>query len=233
MLKLKDLVTLGSLLLALYSVEQAFSGRTERAAVMVLLAWGFDAIDGLVARLTRSGNAFGANLDDLVDHVAYTVAPAFIVFNVYAPGGWALAFALLFTVVAVGTIRLAGFATTPLGYPGYWIGLPRPALGFNLVFFLNSSVFAMPGGRLAGAALVAVMGGLSLTRLPYRNHKKPFRRAHVVLLVGTLLGCIALYPVGQMWNGALVLGTIYLFAPWLTLSARGRAEISKALASTA
>jgi CDP-diacylglycerol---serine O-phosphatidyltransferase len=228
-LKLKDLVTLGSLFVALYAVEEAFGGRLERASVMVLVAWGFDALDGLVARLTRSGNAFGANLDDLVDHFAYTVAPAFVLFNAYGPSHRVLAFVLLFTVVAVGTIRLARFATTPLSYPGYWIGLPRPAFGFMLVFFLNSSIFATASGPIAGAVLVALMAGLSLTRLPYRNHKKPFERRHAVALVAILLGCIALYPFGQMWNGALLLGTIYLCAPWIALRARERSEIARAL----
>ena len=230
--KIKDLVTLGSLLVALYSVEQAFEGRLERASALVLLAWGFDALDGLVARLTRSGNEFGAHLDDIVDHFAYTVAPAFVVFNAYAPHGRLLAFVLLFAVVAGGTIRLARFATAPLSYPGYWIGLPRPAVGFMLVFFLSSSIFSMPAGPLVGVALVALLAGLSLTRLPYRNHKRPFRRWQVAALVSTLLACIALYPLGQMWNGALLLGTVYLFAPWIALTGAERRAIARALSAS-
>jgi CDP-diacylglycerol---serine O-phosphatidyltransferase len=229
--KLKDYVTLGSLAVALYSVDLAFQGRLERASVMVLLAWGFDALDGLVARLTRTGNRFGANLDDLVDHFAYTVAPAFVVFNAYAPYGEALAFALLLAVVGVGTIRLARSMTTPLSFPGYWIGLPRPAFGFMLVFLLNSSLYQYPMGRYLVVGLMVLMAGLSLTRLPYRNHKKRFRPAHTIALVATLLTCIALYPWGQMWNGAVVLGTIYLFAPWIGLSKTGRRTIEESLAA--
>jgi CDP-diacylglycerol---serine O-phosphatidyltransferase len=232
-LKLKDLVTLGSLVVALYSVDLAFSGQLERASVMVLLAWGFDALDGLVARLTRTGNRFGAHLDDLVDHFAYTVAPAFVVFNAYAKLNRLGAFVLLFAIVAVGTIRLARSATVTLTCRGYWIGLPRPAFGFLLVFFLNSSFFPMPAGPLIGSVLVILMAGLSLTQLPYRNHKKPFTRPRALALVGTLLACIALYPLGHMWNGAVVLGTIYLFAPWIALNGRERGEIAQSLAAQA
>ena len=229
--KLKDYVTLGGLLVALYAIDLAFEGRLERASVMVLVAWGFDALDGLVARLTGGGNKFGSNLDDLVDHFAYTVAPAFVVFNACAPHGEALALGLLFVVVGVGTVRLARAMTTPLSYPGYWIGLPRPAFGFMLVFILNSSIYHTSAGIYLVVGLVVLMAGLSLTRLPYRNHKKPFRPSQTITLVAILLGCIALYPLGHMWNGAVVLGTIYLFAPWIGLSRAERATIAVALAA--
>lgn len=229
MLKTKDLFTLGSLFVSLYSISVAFEGRLERAAVFVLLAWAFDAADGLVARLTRSGNAFGANLDDLVDHFAYTVAPAFVLFNAWLPYGRLLAFTLLFGVIAVGTIRLARSATWPVSYPGYWLGLPRPALGFMIVFFLNSSLRRLPGGPVVGTVLVAIMAAMCLTYLPYRNHKRPFRLWQKTALVATAIACIAMYPLGQMWNGALLLGTIYLFAPWIALDASGRAEIARAV----
>jgi CDP-diacylglycerol--serine O-phosphatidyltransferase len=227
--ELKDVATLGALAVALYAVEQAFAGHIERAAVLVLLGWGFDAIDGLIARLTHSGNAFGSHLDDIVDLIAYTVAPAFVLFNAYVPHGRTVAFLLLFTVVAIGTIRLARFAAAPLSYPGYWIGLPRPAFGFMLVFFVNSSLFATPRGWLVGMLMVAVLAVLSLTRLPYRNHKRPFKRWQAAALVAILLGGIALYPLGQMWNGALMLGALYLFAPWISVSRDERARIAQAL----
>ena len=227
--KLKDYVTLGSLVVALCSVVQSFEGHLALASVLVLLGWAFDAADGLIARLTHTGNAFGAQLDDLVDHFAYTVAPAFLVFNAYAAYDRWLALALLVVIVAIGTVRLARAATNPLHYPGYWIGLPRPAYGFMLIFLVNSSLFPQPGGPLIGVALVAVLGAMSLTRLPYRNHKRAFKRWQTFALVGTLLVCIALYPLGQMWNGALALGTIYLFAPLITLRSAERAEIARTL----
>jgi CDP-diacylglycerol---serine O-phosphatidyltransferase len=227
--KLKDYATLGSLAVALYAIDQAFAGRIERAAVLVLLAWAFDAMDGLIARLTHSGNAFGAHLDDIVDHIAYTMAPAFVLFNAYVPHGRLLAFATLFLVVAVGTVRLARTATEELTYPGYWIGLPRPAFGFMIVFYLNSTLFKAPSGWIAGLPLVAVLAVLSLTQLPYRNHKAPFRRWQTVLLLLALGIGIALYPLGQMWNAALVYGLLYLASPWIILTRAGRARIADAL----
>ena len=39
MIKLKDVVTLGSLLVSLYAIERAFAGQYERASVMVLLSF--------------------------------------------------------------------------------------------------------------------------------------------------------------------------------------------------
>lgn len=227
--KLKDFVTIGSLLVALYAAEQAFAGRLERASLFLVLSWAFDALDGLVARLTGTGDAFGAHLDDVVDHVAYTVAPAFVVFNAYAPHGRWLAFLLMFAMVAVGTIRLARHATTPASVPGYWIGLPRPAFGFMLVFFLNSPLFRAMWGPAIGAALVAVMSVLSLTHLPYRNHKRPFSRRQRAALVALLIGCVGLYPLGQAWNAASLLTGLYLLAPWIALNRTERAAIARAV----
>lgn len=232
-MKLKDYVTLGNLVVALYAVEESFGGRIERATVFALVSWAFDAMDGLIARLTHSGNRFGAHLDDLVDHVAYTLAPAFIAFNAYAPEGRFLAFLLLFVIVSIGTIRLARFATDPLSFPGYWIGLPRPAFGFTLLFLLNSSLFRTAAGPRIGVGLVALMAGLSLTRLPYRNHKQPFTRGQSAALVSLLPGCVALYPVGQMWNAALLVTSLYLLAPWIALNSRERTAIAQTLARNA
>ena len=39
----------------------------------------FDALDGRIARLTRTDSAFGAELDSLCDVITFAVAPAFFV----------------------------------------------------------------------------------------------------------------------------------------------------------
>ncbi len=48
------------------------------AATLVFVGMFFDAIDGFVARLTRSASEFGAQLDSMADMVTFGVAPAFM-----------------------------------------------------------------------------------------------------------------------------------------------------------
>ncbi|MGE0607008.1 MAG: CDP-diacylglycerol--serine O-phosphatidyltransferase [Pirellulales bacterium] len=48
------------------------------AGWLIILAMIFDALDGHVARLTRTSSDFGAELDSLCDMVTFGVAPAFL-----------------------------------------------------------------------------------------------------------------------------------------------------------
>lgn len=48
------------------------------AAVLIFVGMFFDAIDGTIARLTRSTTELGAQLDSLADVVTFGVAPAFM-----------------------------------------------------------------------------------------------------------------------------------------------------------
>jgi CDP-diacylglycerol--serine O-phosphatidyltransferase len=225
MLKLKDWFTLGSLVVAVVAVVFAFAGDLGWACGCVMVAWAFDAMDGLVARLTRSGNRFGAALDDQVDHFAYTVAPAFIVFNAYAPTSLVLALGLCAWLLALGTIRLARGQVAPVSWPGYWVGLPRPASGFTIAFFVNSTLFTWPTMRSAGAVLLVALGLLGLTALPYRNHKKPFTPVQTAAIIAVPVVCVGLSVAGQTWNAALAASSLYLVSPWIIVSGEERARL--------
>ena len=51
----------------------------------IVLAMLFDALDGYVARLSRSASKFGAELDSLCDAISFGVAPAFLLMRM-GPG---------------------------------------------------------------------------------------------------------------------------------------------------
>lgn len=61
------------------------------AGALVFLGMFFDAIDGSVARLTRSTSDMGAQLDSLADVITFGVAPAFmtlrLISHYYGPAG--------------------------------------------------------------------------------------------------------------------------------------------------
>jgi phosphatidylserine synthase len=229
MFKLKDYFTAGSLLVSIAAVVLAFDGRISLASFLVFVAWGFDALDGLVARLTKTKNEFGAQFDDLVDHIAYTVTPGFIVYATLGRAAWWIGLAGCFAVILFGTIRLALANTLSLRYPGYWIGLPRPASGFLIVSLLNARVFA--GGSLVWLqlAVIALLVTAGLTRWPYKNHKGRLRPLEAAFPIAAVVSSLACYPFGWMWDAGLAWSTIYLFSPWLIVSADKRREIAAVL----
>ncbi len=100
---------------------------------LIIGAMVFDALDGYVARLSKSASSFGMQLDSLCDAISFGAAPAFLVLRL-GPG-WdvprlhqALAIvAALYMVCAI--LRLARFnveATADSGTSKRFRGLPSP-----------------------------------------------------------------------------------------------------------
>ena len=84
---LPTLMTLGNVICGFAAIHYAAKPIEETvfgystlsfAGGLVFLGMFFDAIDGTVARLTRSTSAIGAQLDSLADVITFGVAPAFM-----------------------------------------------------------------------------------------------------------------------------------------------------------
>lgn len=128
----------------------------EVSGWLIVLASVFDALDGKVARMTRSASNFGAQLDSLADAVTFGVAPALIarslvmleqpVFQTHPHPRLLFVAPILFSVCAV--LRLARYNVEhedPLpgeeGASRGFIGLPSPAAAgvpvALVLFFFN------------------------------------------------------------------------------------------------
>jgi CDP-diacylglycerol--serine O-phosphatidyltransferase len=103
---------------------------------LIVCAMVFDALDGYVARLTRTSGLFGAELDSLCDAISFGAAPAFLLLQL-GPGWqnptWhrVLAAAATFYLVAA-ILRLARFnvenlSLAPTGGSKKFRGVPSPA----------------------------------------------------------------------------------------------------------
>lgn len=103
------------------------------AAYLILIAMIFDALDGKVARMTRTASNFGAQLDSLCDLVTFGCAPAFLVYAIchatsFLPERVVEVAAILYVMCAL--VRLARFnvETTPDDKSHQeFAGLPSPA----------------------------------------------------------------------------------------------------------
>ena len=131
-----SLFTLFNLFFGIWSMVLASRGEFYRAGWYIFFAGVLDALDGRVARLSRTGTRFGAELDSLVDVVSFGVAPAFLIYQLeFAAAGQAEWIFCYFYVMAAA-IRLARFNITQAGRAKrYFIGLPSPAAGMTLATF--------------------------------------------------------------------------------------------------
>ena len=178
---LPHLVTTGGLFFGFYAIVQAFNDQPDRAALGIVLAGVCDAIDGRLARFTRSTSRFGVEYDSIADTVSFGVAPAMLAFsagNLHVLGrtGWVMAF--LFTACAA--LRLARFNVAPGRYRGRFEGLPSPAgacMIASTVWFVDflrqlefGWEFSVPEYAVAGGT--AILGLLMVSSIPYRSFKE-------------------------------------------------------------
>ena len=223
--KLKDVCTAVNILLALYAVLLCFEGRLEPASWFIFLAWFTDGLDGLIARLTGTGNEFGAQFDNQADLFIYTVAPAFLVYAVFLDFSRVTGTILCFAIITVGCIRLSRFNVKPLIYPGFWIGYPRSALGLQILFLFNSKFLTHYHLYWAAAAMTLVLTALNLSYVPYRNHKTKLTKFEMFLVLATWFTTWPAYPFGHFWDMALLWSTIYALLPFTPLHSRYRGPI--------
>jgi CDP-diacylglycerol--serine O-phosphatidyltransferase len=104
------------------------------SACLILLAMFFDALDGYVARLSKSASDFGGQLDSLCDAISFGAAPGFLLLRLgrewerHLIGSAVAMIAALYMVCAV--LRLARFNTENTPDPTShkrFKGLPSPA----------------------------------------------------------------------------------------------------------
>jgi CDP-diacylglycerol---serine O-phosphatidyltransferase len=166
--------TTGNLFFGIWSIVEAARGEFERAAWFIVVAGVLDALDGRVARLTRTGSDFGAELDSLADVISFGVAPALLQWHFqFSRGewGWLIPFIFIMGVA----LRLARFNVEQAGHAKtQFFGLPSPAAGATvatLVPFMGTSYFAehlahLPW-HLLTAILMVIVALLMVSHVPY------------------------------------------------------------------
>jgi len=167
---LPSFFTAGSLGAGYFSVTQTIaaldgSGQAhvhlDWAAIAILLAIPFDALDGRIARMTNTASDFGRELDSLADVITFGMAPSLLAFvwgfhflpdsmNVQLRQHLMQAGAFIcFLFLLGGASRLARFNISPDAQPRnpgrpdrkYFVGMPIPAAAGLLaasVHFFNA-----------------------------------------------------------------------------------------------
>ena len=146
LLKTKDYFTLGNVMGGFMCIIFVIQGKIDWASYSILIAYAFDVSDGLVARLTKQYNKFGAELDNVADLVAYSIAPSFLIYGYYTTHPtfphppWLLTVAISSLPTLTGCIRFARFNVKRLSLNGAWVGFPRPGAALLYIGYFNSII---------------------------------------------------------------------------------------------
>jgi CDP-diacylglycerol---serine O-phosphatidyltransferase len=140
-------------------------GFIQYGAYFILIAAGFDFLDGFVARILKVQSEIGKQLDSLADLVTFGVLPAFILFQWIGQGSDSkyLPF-LALTMGIFSAIRLAKFNIDERQTDRF-IGVPTPA---NALFISCLPFFAIrfPGlGNLLSQPYVLIAISLIMSLL--------------------------------------------------------------------
>lgn len=166
--------TLGNLFFGIYGIVAATRGDFEWAGWFIIIAGILDMLDGRVARFTRTGSKFGAELDSLVDAISFGVAPAFIAYEIFFfDAGWS--WTLSYVYVTAVVVRLARFNVEQGGEArSHFNGLPSPAAGMLIAAwypFSQTPLFQTwladwPWDDIMGSGMV-LLGVLLMSHVPY------------------------------------------------------------------
>ncbi len=215
--------TMSNLFFGFYAIVAATRGDFEWAGWFIVWAAVTDLLDGRVARFTRTGSAFGEELDSLVDAISFGVAPAFIMYTLYfSDGTWSWVLPLVYVMAVV--VRLARFNMEQGGEAKrHFHGLPSPTPGiilatfypFSQTVFFETYLAAMPWPRIMGILLV-LLGALMLSNVPYALVPKlSFKSARGILFSVWLFGNVLV---------AIAVPAYYFFPMFLAYTAWGLAR---------
>jgi CDP-diacylglycerol--serine O-phosphatidyltransferase len=193
---LPNLFTSLGLFCGFFSVVSTIKEDYRTAAIAILVALVFDALDGRIARLTKTSSQFGGEYDSLSDVIAFGVAPGVLAYRwALEPWGvWGWLAASLYVIC--GALRLARFnVQIDLVDKKNFVGLPIPAAAavvattILMYFFLGGE--GATNKHITLLLLIYALAGLMVSTLPYYSFKEIhlYRRAPFGTL---LLGIIAI-----------------------------------------
>lgn len=237
---LASVMTTMNLYCGIASIFASIGFEFEKAAIFILVGIVFDALDGAVARITKSTSDFGKELDSLCDIVTFGVAPGVLVFTSYLPDAPTLHIAmtqhtesiigrtgsyLAIIYIICAALRLARFNTFQAERTDYFTGLPSPAAGGTLasfVLFLNYFEDRLDNLQmgpfayylLGPMAVITAFLMVSTVRYP-KNKMKTFvlapRRAFIALGMYAIVIVAIHYAVSKSPNIVLFpLGAAYV-----------------------
>ena len=203
-----NLFTAINMFCGFFSIIEASNGNINYAAWLIFVAALFDALDGIVARLTNSSSELGIELDSLSDVISFGAAPAFILYKTFLYQFDVYGIIIASLPMIAGGFRLARFNVQLVGFEkSFFIGLPIPTAAltiasFVLAFYDNG--YSSPYIHII-IPLVIVVSILMISNIRYETlpkftfksiREKPF---HFIFLLASVVVVILFYKKGMFY----------------------------------
>jgi CDP-diacylglycerol---serine O-phosphatidyltransferase len=233
--------TVSNIFCGFYSITSAIRGEFELAGILIGIAMILDALDGRIARLTKTTSDFGVQLDSLADAITFGVAPGVLCYQwsfsqfdqpTIHRAGWLVCF--LFLVCAAS--RLARFNVQTTGSPDkrYFTGMPTPAAAG----VVGSTIYCFPDAfpptiyfAVATLLVMFLLSYLMVSRVKYRTFKDiNMRQPHswrVVSVIALIIFGIALDPHYAL----LIISMLYALSGMIGYSVARRKKLQPAPAA--
>ena len=132
-----NLFTAMNMFCGFLSIINASEEKYFYAALLIIIAAGFDALDGVMARLTHSSSELGVELDSLSDLVSFGAAPSFLIFKTQLINYNSIGVIISSLIMIAGGFRLARFNVQLVGFDkAYFKGLPIPSAAITVAAFV-------------------------------------------------------------------------------------------------
>ena len=242
---LPSLFTVGNIAAGYFAITQTIVAigsnadarvHLDWAAIAILFAIPFDALDGRIARMTNTTSDFGKELDSLADVITFGVAPSLLAYiwgfhflpdsinpelrqDLLHAGGF-----ICFLYLIGGASRLARFNISHdaqprnPGRPGrkYFVGMPIPAAAGLLASTVHFFGGAVPNQAwwvaIIWLVIVGICGFLMVSTWRFWSGKEiNFSRSHpfqIMLLLAIVLFVVLRFSQGVLFGAAL----IYMFS---------------------
>jgi CDP-diacylglycerol---serine O-phosphatidyltransferase len=159
------------------SIVNTSQGKFNYAAWLIIFAAVFDALDGVMARLTKSSSELGVELDSLSDVVSFGAAPAFLLYKSYLFQFNTLGIIISSLLLLAGGFRLARFNIQLVGFDKtFFKGLPIPSAAitvsaFVLAFYHSSLGYSKPYSDVI-IPMILILSYLMVSRIKYDTFPK-------------------------------------------------------------
>jgi len=208
-----NLFTAMNMFCGFLAILSASEGNFNYAAWLIFIAAIFDALDGMVARLTNSSSELGVELDSLSDIVSFGAAPSFLLYKTYfySMDVWGILISAL--PLIAGGFRLARFNIQLVGFSkSFFLGLPIPSSALTIASFVLAfyndgfpkpiSNFITPMILVLSFLMVSNIRYETLPKISFKSIKeKPY---HFIFLI------IAVILVALMYIKGLFLAFVFM-----------------------
>ena len=172
-----NLFTAMNMFCGFLSILSTNKGDYLYAAWLIIIAALFDALDGIVARLTKSSSKLGVQLDSLSDVVSFGVAPAFLIYATYLNNFANAGIIISALFMIAGGFRLARFNVQLVGFDkSFFSGPPIPLAAItisSLILTFYNNVTGYPENiKKIIIPLLLILSFMMVSRIKYNTLPK-------------------------------------------------------------